>query len=410
MRYRITSLWQRAKCGLVAFLRRRDPVEYLIALSCTGLFVFLLRMMIGGEEAFLSMFFRSCEDLFMDFFHPVHDAAKGVGVYTELGSIYPPLSNLIIRAFSLVLPRAYLDAPKELASTWGQYPAAVLCFALFFLAGFLLLGLILSREGHTGAKGKLLTALLLCSFPMLFLVERGNTMILCLAAMLLFTQNYNSECPVWREIALIAFAFATAMKFYPVLLGAVLLADRRWRDALHAAVYGLLFLFVPSFFYHGPISVFWAIKYTLAFSHYSSAPSVEFMEENAIPLQLGGTVLYCFYILLILLAVFAALAEKKSWRAWMIAGCVMLTMPSIFSSYNWLLLLPALLAFLRTERLQGVNWLYFFAMTIPFFTYPTRVLQDGVLVVCLVVLYLCYLPQMVINWRSVLKKKKLESE
>ena len=82
----------------------------------------------------------------------------------------------------------------------------------------------------------------------------------------------------------------------------------------------------------------------------------------------------------------------------------MLTMPSIFSSYNWLLLLPALLAFLRTERLEGINWVYFFAMSLPFFTYPTRMLQDALLVVCLVALYLCYVPQAVINWKHKLQK------
>lgn len=404
MRTCFLRLWQRAR----ALLCRRDPVEYFIFLLSLGLFAFLIRMLIGGTEAFFAMFYKSCSELFMDFFHPLRDAARGLGVYTELGSIYPPLSNLIIYLLSLPVAGEYLHAPREMAGTWREYPGALCCYLLFFLLCFALVYWILWRAG--GARWRVLSALLLCSFPFLFLVERGNTMLLCLAAMLYFALNYQSTSPVQRELALVALAFATAMKFYPVLLGAVLLGDRRWRDAWHAALYGLALLFLPSLFYSGPVSVFWAIKNTLSFSQYSSGLSVEFMQQNAIPLQLGGTVLYCFYIFLILLAAFAALAERKAWRAWMIAGCVMLTMPSIFSSYNWLLLLPALVVFLKTERLEGANWLYFFAMSAPFFLYPTRVLQDAVLVICLVALYLCYLPQIYKNWRELIvnfrKQKK----
>ena len=409
MKQKLQNTLLRARHRLCAFLRRRDPAEYLIALTLAGLFILCLRGMIFGSDALIGLFFKGCDDLFMDFFHPVRDAARGVGVYTELGSIYPPLSNLLIFLLSLVIPEEYLDAPREQAGSFSQYPAAMLCFVFFFLACFLLLSLILQREGEPGAKRQLLTLSLLCSFPFLFLVERGNTMILCLAAMLLFTQNYQSESRAWREVALLSLAFATALKFYPVLLGAVLLADKRWRDALHAAIYGLLFLFLPSLFYRGPVSVFWAIKYTLGFSRASSGLSVDFMEKTGIPLQLGGAVLFGFYIFIILLAALSALLEKKPWKAWMMAGMAMLTMPSIFSSYNWLLLLPALVVFLRSEKLQGKNWLYFFAMTLPFFTYPPRVAQDALLVCCLLALYALYLPEIISNFRNFLKNKKQSS-
>ena len=192
-----------------------------------------------------------------------------------------------------------------------------------------------------------------------------------------------------------------------ILLGAVLLGDKRWREAARAAIYGLLCLFIPSFFYGGPISVFWAIRYTLGFSEYSSAPSISFMEQNAIPLRLGGTVLYCFYISLILLAVLVALLERKSWRAWMIAGCVMLTMPSIFSSYNWLLLLPALIAFFREEHLHGTNWIYFFGMTLPFFTFPPRPAQDPLEIVCLLALYFTYVAESLVCFCIKCRKRHL---
>jgi hypothetical protein len=336
----------------------------------------------------------------------VRDTAQGIEVYTRLGSIYPPLSNLVISVFSLFIPRDYLDTPRELAHTWREYPAAILCYELFFVVCFALLAVLLWREPYSRKKRAWLMPLMLCSFPMLFLLERGNTMLLCVCAMLLYVQSYHSESRVARELGLFALAVATALKFYPVLLGAMLIADKRWRDALHACIYGLLCLFVPSFFYSGPISVFWAIKNTLGFSESSTAIADDFMAQNGISTQLGGSLLLVFYIAVIAFAILSALAERKPWKSWMFAATVMLTMPSIFSSYNWLLLLPALVAFFREEKLKGLNWAYFFLLTTPFFTYPPRAWQDAMLVVCVVGIYLLYAFEAICHFRRFFKERK----
>ena len=398
--------WQRAKSAFAAFVARRDPAEWFIALTLMGLFVFLLRCLIDGESALTGVLFRGGEDLFMDFFHPVRDAASGVGVYTIYGSIYPPLSNAVLFLISRVMPVGYLALPKEAAAEWKNYPAAILCFVCFAVLSWLVLALLLGRGPWRGGKKALFLAAALCSFPMLFLLERGNTMPLCLAAMLVYVQNYESENKAAREGALVALAVATALKFYPVLLGLTLLADRRFRDAAHAAIYGLFCLFLPSAFYHGPISVFWAIRYTLGFSRAQTALSTEFMAQNGIPLRLGGAALICFYILLAVFAVVYAAAERKPWKSWMVAASVTVTMPSIFSSYNWLLYLPAMFLFFATEKLRGRNLLYFFFLTIPFFTYPPRPWQDGILVTCLIGLFALHIFDAAQNWRRLLRERK----
>ena len=402
----MTQYAKRARDGFVAFLRRRDPVEYFIALMLVGLTVFSLRCMIGGSDALIGIFFERCEYLFYDFFAPVRDASMGVGVYTEMGSIYPPLSNLILSLFSLCLPAEFLSLPREQFYLWYLYPTAILTYLLFFTASLLLLYALLMREKHAPVKKNLFTLLVLCSFPFVFLAERGNTVLLCVIAMLIYTQNYSSERPLAREVGLFALAVATGLKFYPVLLGLPLLADKRYKDALHACVYGLVCFFVPSLFYRGPISVFWAIKNTLGFSGSSTAIADDFMVQNGISTQLGGSLLLVFYIAVIAFAILSALVERKPWKSWMFAATVMLTMPSIFSSYNWLLLLPALVAFLREEKLKGLNWAYFFLLTVPFFTYPPRAWQDAMLVVCVVGIYLLYTFEAICHFRRFFKERE----
>jgi hypothetical protein len=130
------------------------------------------------------------------------------------------------------------------------------------------------------------------------------------------------------------------------------------------------------------------------------------MVENGISTRLGGSLLIVFYITVVVFAILAALVERKPWKTWMFAGTVMLTMPSIFSSYNWLLLLPALVAFFRAEKLKGLNWAYFFLLTIPFFTYPPRAWQDAMLVVCVVGIYLLYVVEAIGHFCRFFRERK----
>lgn len=406
LRQTLSQFGSRAKNGFIAFLRRRDPVEYFIALMILGLTVFVLRCMIGGSETLIGIFFEKCEYLFYDFFAPVRDASMGVGVYTEMDSIYPPLSNLILSLLSLCLPAEFLSLPREQFYLWHLYPTAILTYLLFFTLSLLLLCALLMREKYAPVKKNLFTVLLLCSFPFIFLAERGNTVLLCVIAMLIYVQNYHSESRMAREVGLFALAFATGLKFYPVLLGLPLLADKRYKDALHACVYGLVCFFVPSLFYKGPISVFWAIRNTLGFSGRSTAVADDFMAQNGISAQLGGSLLIVFYITVVVFAILAALVERKPWKTWMFGATVMLTMPSIFSSYNWLLLLPALVAFFRAEKLKGLNWAYFFLLTLPFFTYPPRAWQDAMLVACVVGIYLLYVVEAIGHFCRFFKQRK----
>jgi hypothetical protein len=144
LRQTLSQCGVRAKNGFVAFLRHRDPVEYFIALMILGLTVFVLRCMIGGSDALIGIFFEKCEYLFYDFFAPLRDASMGVGVYTEMDSIYPPLSNLVLSLLSLCLPAEFLSLPREQFYLWHLYPTAILTYLLFFTVTLLLPSVLLS--------------------------------------------------------------------------------------------------------------------------------------------------------------------------------------------------------------------------------------------------------------------------
>ncbi len=371
----------RTRAALVRFWARRDPAAYFIVLVFLGAAVFGVRCLIGGSERFTEIFHLGTADLFMDFFNSLRDAAQGAASYTERHVIYPPLANLLCLLLSRIVPAAYLNTPAgEAAYTWRAYNGAILSFVLFTAISFGLLALALQREKYKPLKKCLLTASVLISFPVIFMVERGNIVVLALVALIIFVQGYNSESPVTREVALVALAVAAALKLYPALFGLVLLADKRYRDAVRSALYTIVLLILPSFCFGGPVALWHVLKNTFSFSA-SGQNAASFMSYFHLSSEMGTAILCGLYLFAVTFLILSSLVQKKAWKTWMFTGAVLLTFSSIFSAYNWLLLLPALLTFLRTERLYGINWVYFFLMSLPFYVYIPKPLQDNGLIV-----------------------------
>ncbi len=371
----------RARAALVRFLARRDPAEYFIALMILGITVFGVRCLFGGSERFTEIFHLGTAELFMDFFNSVRDAAQGAASYTERYVIYPPLANLLFLLFSRAVPTAYLNTPAGAAAhTWRTYNGALLALVLFWVLSLTLLALALQREGYAPRKKNLLTFLIIASFPVIFMVERGNIVVLALVALVIFVQNYGDESPARREVALVALAVAAALKLYPALFGLVMLADKRYRDAVRAALYTIVLLILPSFCFGGPVALWHVLKNTFSFSA-TGQNATNFMSQYNLSPETGTAILCGLYLFAIAFLILSSFVQKKVWKTWMFVGAVLLTFSSIFSAYNWLLLLPALITFLRTERLFGINWAYFFLMSLPFYIYIPKPMQDNGLIV-----------------------------
>ncbi|MBQ3483229.1 MAG: DUF2029 domain-containing protein [Clostridia bacterium] len=383
MSQRIRSWLCAARDRALGMLKRRDPVEYFIALMLLAISGFALACLIGGADTFMGLFFLGGEDLFMDFFHSICDAAKGAAVYTERKVIYPPLANLILLLLSRTVPEAYLNVPpNELRHSWNAYPAAILTYVYFFLFALLVLMLLIHREEHPQSKRSLLTFTLILSFPVVFLLERANLVILSTIALLIFTQNYDSESRAKRELGLVMLAVAAALKLYPALFGVVLLRDRRWRELGRAVLYTLLLLLLPSFFFGGPQCLWLVLQNTFAYSAYAGQNANGFFAQIGLPEWTGRALLFAGYTIEVVFLVLSTLLQRKNWVVWALSSAILMTVPSIFGAHNWILFLPALLAFLRTEKqLKGLNWLCFFLLSIPFYMFIPKPYQDNTMIV-----------------------------
>lgn len=363
--------------GLFAKLRPRpfEP-EHLFLLGilfCTA-FCFLYYLC-RSSVTFGEMFFSNGNDMFMDFFNSVRDASRWAAVYTERKVIYPPMANLLFLIFSGFLPAEYNGTPFWARKNWMEVPAAfLLVFLVFFL--LMLLLYILLRE-NVKLSRKYSIAFALCavfSFPVIFCVERGNIIFLSFLAVLIFALTYHSENRVYREIGLLALAFSFSLKLYPVLFGYFLLTDKRYKDAARCAVYGLLMLVIPSFFFGGPMCLVTMVQNVLSFSDPGNHES--FTTYVSSLLHINATVLSLIFYAWCLCCALALLSapfiyRDKPWKFWLLGCLLILTVPSLTSPYSYLFVfVPLLLLINDKNSRQRSDWFYAAVMIVPFLPLP----------------------------------------
>lgn len=236
---------------------RSNPSGRLVAGIAFG--IFLLGIVISAINVLLvpspynpmnAVLFRDPGDSFMDFFRPVTFAvAQDPYVFVETGAIYPPVCYVLFRIIGNAFgPGADLsDAFALRALQSGQ-----LLLILFILFNVLPLSYLLYRKYRGAEVEKLLfIGVTVTSGPYLYLLERGNILLMTFWLTFFFVLLYRSQTGWVRELALLALAVAAATKLYPAVFGLLLVMDRRYKEAVRCAVYGLLIFLLPVFCFQG---------------------------------------------------------------------------------------------------------------------------------------------------------------
>ena len=218
--------------------------------------MWLIAIIFDPESIQRDLFFGRMEDFWADatnttgYAHnpnPYLDDSKGL-----INVQYPPLAYamfyLLARAAGTVsIP--YLNYFHNPLWTFLFVTTLVVTIVLMYT-------LIINKLGGSVKTDNILVGIAICvSYPMLFTVERANIILIAAVAVMIFLFYYNSESKVKKEIALISLAFAAGLKLSPALFGILLIYNKDWKAAIRTIIYGLLFFFVPFFFFDGGLEV-----------------------------------------------------------------------------------------------------------------------------------------------------------
>lgn len=168
----------------------------------------------------------------------------------ELGSNYPPMCFLVLKVLYSFIPK------KLIGKGNGFYYRQFMQGQIVYMAYTLILILIvweLVKNFNIGKKvDNLLLAIgILFSGPVLFTLERGNLIFICLPCMLVFLKYFDAEEKGKRQWAYFALAVAASIKLYPALFGILILYKKRYREAIYTVILGLTLFLLPCFAFGG---------------------------------------------------------------------------------------------------------------------------------------------------------------
>ncbi len=167
----------------------------------------------------------------------IEPAISGFGANTLYSSHYPPLMVMIFR-ITRYMCRTMYEGTSLYAMNFVHN--LVLLFTLVCLA------LELSDYMKV-IKGKNWYVLaMFLSMPMLVALERMNTVFIALVFIVYFLKYYESADAKKRYLAALSLAFATNLKYYPVMYGALLLKRKKWKEAIVCAVAGIAMFVLPA--------------------------------------------------------------------------------------------------------------------------------------------------------------------
>ncbi len=333
---------------------------------------YLVSYVFVGSDTTIPLFGSFVGDQFGDMFAYINTVLAKSGLHNVYVlnrdvSIYPPFSFIVLRGFMQFLPdhdgyhSQYTDMLILLYSS-----ACMLALAYLFYAN--------SKDQKERNKLFFLV-FAFSSGPFLFLLERGNLLLLTLVLSAFFLLYYRSEHVVLRELALIALAMAANLKIYPALLGLMLLHDRNWKNALRCLFYGVV-LFVGPFLFMGGYEQFQMFLRNMQFAvselqgaRVVAATLLNFSNTIAIVTTFfGGTTETGFAIAkylqipLLLLVPVGVYLIKDGWKATLLLVLVMILLPSFNWYYSACFYLIPLLLFLNRAHTRRIDYLYLILM------------------------------------------------
>lgn len=344
--------------------------KLFVLLMSLSFAIYTLFYIIKGEADYVDIFFIRTSDLFMDFFNSVRDASQGDRVYTVRHVIYPPMANLLYLVFSRFLPSSYNDTGWSKRDIWVEYTEAILLITLItVICSLLLFFLVYEKVNATKGVKFLFAIFAVINVPILYMIERGNIIFFCLIALMVYAFTYSSESKFFREIGLIALAFAFSLKLYPVVFGYFLLVDKRYKDAIRCAIYGVLMIIIPSFFFGGPACLIQIAQNIFSFSSGSGASSVSIVAEYlGVPMSVISALAYVWCLICALCFAVGPFVHSERWKVWMMGLITFICVPSLTSLYLWAFFLIPVIFFVNSGKASGKN-IFFFVVMISLFMF-----------------------------------------
>lgn len=369
--------------------------------------IVLLGFLFRADLGYAYFFGNPC-DTFMDYFNSI-SAASLITSYKG-SNIYPPLCWVIFDVCRLLSgdTKAIIESGGGNAALLKLYQAPMMIWMIILMICILLVYSLISEMWNYEKPLKQCgIILLMLSVPFLFTVERGNIILLSFIGTLVFFAMKDSEKKWVREAGYLCLAFAAAIKIYPAIFGFVLVKEKRYKEALRLAIYGIIVFVIPFLVFCeegiGGIFLFfgnllgWSSAYTNSITKQVALGSgltrnivKEILDPNVIDGSRIGFAAFMEHFFMWLglsvgaatrvaaklgtclsaIAFVIAFFSRKKWQFILLLTCVLVGFQSRSYVYTAIFLIIPFIFFLREEKRSAWNVVYFSLLMLILFPLP----------------------------------------
>lgn len=333
-------------------------------ISFVSLVVCIIMGVLSNGATVSNLLFNK-DDVFMDFFNSIVDCSGDA--YGESGVIYPPLVVLFYKFCSL-----FFNVDSMKASEVRETSLGMIIFVCFTIVSYILFAkLIYKYKNGSFADKSLFAFFTLFSFPMIYLIERGNIIVLVLPLLLYYVNEYDSDVKYKRHFAYICLAISVAIKIYPVFFGLLLLKKKKnYKNILLCIFYGAVFFFVPFIFVGGFSQLGVLIHNILYTSSMFGSKGFGFKVSISNTFSLFGHVFNhvrlfetagnVFLIITVLAGLFLILFNKwnEDWKIYAVISLIIILVPGFSYIYSVAYMIIPLLFFLNKKETKWIDYIY----------------------------------------------------
>ncbi|MBR3144836.1 MAG: DUF2029 domain-containing protein [Clostridia bacterium] len=342
-----------------------------IALTCVALFI-------NSEKTLMNIFFSNNVVFFSDFSDSIYDSMFK-DPYVERGVIYPAFIYVFYRIIGSIIPTDVIVGGTY--SIRDSYYGQLLFQAYNFLVFIALFCSIIRIMQSKDKTNKVFALALVLSSPVLYAYQRGNSIILSLVFLLLFFGYKNSEKMYQREFALVFLSIAANIKLYPAVFGIMLLADRKFVQALRCMIYGIILFVLPFFFFGGLKDIYVMFVnilrtggvfstqygYQVGIRHLLSYIAAVTSRPEIVARTRAVTVIV---LMLLLIIVFFS---KKYFRKVLALGLMCTLIPGFSWIYTTVYMIPAVIYYYMDRSYHKKNYIYPFCFLLLLCQFPIDV-------------------------------------
>ncbi len=343
-------------------------IKSIISLGFIFAFGMLLVAFLNADNTIIrSFFYTDSQDAFMDFFNPMQSVLNNnyeqTGYYTNVEGTYPPIARLIFWLAGQMIPTStQLLSAKSIKADYGT-------LLVFFIFALCLIALMFVYRSIQGSGKTLLPIFAVLCSPMMFLVDRGNILIIVLVLSAIFVAGYRSKNPIVRHISYICLAIAAAIKIYPAILGLLLVREKKWKEVVICVIYGVAFCFLPFLFIGGFDELqLYVRNIGSTFGKHAVAVDNTLLNYTNVWADWGENILnnadigrtiakYTLYPFTLLLAG-CALISKTWWKAVLAACMIMVLFPGFSIYYCGAFFALAMICFVSEEHTRKIDYAY----------------------------------------------------